>query len=78
MNDMRFLNIHGTKTNLSKYIQQVITSHEPITLCKNGTPGAQLIEYKEAQKRTLGLGKNTITISDDFDQLPPELKRYFE
>ncbi len=75
---MRFLNIHDTKTNLSKYIQQVTQSHEPIIICKNGTPVAQLIEYKESQKRTLGLGKNTITISDDFDHLPIELKGYFE
>ena len=37
-----------------------------------------LIEHQEAQKRVLGLGKNTITISDDFDQFPIELKEYFE
>ncbi|HQS83774.1 MAG TPA: hypothetical protein PLY23_02535 [Alphaproteobacteria bacterium] len=37
-----------------------------------------LIEYQEAQKRVLGFGKNTITISDDFDQFPIELKEYFE
>ncbi len=75
---MRFLNIHDTKTNLSKYIQEVMTSHEPLTICKNGTPVAQLIEYKKAQIRKLGLVKNTIKISEDFDHLSSELKAYFE
>ena len=75
---MRFLNIHDAKTNLSKYIKQVNFSREPIIICKNGVPVAQLIKYKETQKRKLGLGKNKIKISDDFDELPDALKRYFE
>jgi len=75
---MRFLNIHDAKTHLSRYIHEMTLSHEPIIICKNGTPVAQLISYKESQKRVLGLGKNTITISEDFNQLPNELKEYFE
>lgn len=75
---MPFVNIHDAKTHLSKYLEQVICSHEPITICRNGKPIAQIVEYKRKTKRKLGLLKGKIKMSDDFDSLPPEFLKDFE
>jgi prevent-host-death family protein len=75
---MHFVNIHDAKTHLSKYLEQVINSHEPIVICRNGKPIAQLVEYKQKRSRKLGLLKGKIKISEDFDELPDEFMRYFE
>ena len=75
---MQFVNIHDAKTNLSKYLEQVHLSHEPIIICKNGKPIAQLIEYHQPKSRELGLWRGQIQMSDDFNDLPDELKGFFE
>ena len=75
---MQFVNIHDAKTNLSKYLEQVSSNHEPIIICKNGKPIAQLIEYKQLPTRRLGLWHNKITIKEDFDDLPTSFKDFFE
>ncbi len=68
---MEYVNIHDAKTQLSKYLQQVNQTHEPIVICKNGVPLGQLIEYKQNTTRKLGLLKNQIKMSEDFeDELP--------
>ncbi len=75
---MKFINIHDAKTNLSKYLEQVVNGHETIIICKNGQPIAQLCEYNKTTTRKLGLWKNKIKIASDFDQLPPDFTRHFE
>jgi len=75
---MQFVNIHDAKTNLSKYLEQVMNSHETIIICKNGQPIAQLTAYNEIRERKLGLCKGKIKIHDDFDELPDEFKGHFE
>lgn len=75
---MQFINIHDAKTNLSKYLETLTTTHEPIVICKNGKPIAQLIEYDQPQHRKLGLWSGQVSISDDFNELPDQLKGYFE
>ncbi len=75
---MQFINIHDAKTNLSKYLEQIVHTHETIIICKNGQPIAQLTEYSKTTDRKIGLWKNKITISDDFDTLPDDFKGHFE
>lgn len=75
---MQFVNIHDAKTNLSKYLDQVLNGHETIIICKNGQPIAQLTEYHKNSTRKLGLWQNKISISADFDELPKDFKGYFE
>jgi prevent-host-death family protein len=71
---MEFVNIHDAKTHLSKYISMAQKNHEAIIICKNGVPVAQLSEYKAQPKRKIGVLKNKIKISDDFDvELPDEI-----
>ena len=75
---MLFINIHDAKTNLSKYLDQLLMSHQPIVICKNGKPIAQLIEYKKAQPRKAGALKGKIFMAEDFDVLPKEFMEHFE
>ena len=71
---MQFVNIHDAKTNLSKYIEKILSDHENIVICKNGVPVCQLVEYKMNNPIKLGLLKGKINIADDFDDnLPDEI-----
>lgn len=70
---MEYVNIHDAKTHLSKYLQKVNQTHETIVICKNGVPLGQLVEYKQNITRKLGILKNKLTISDDFDSDLPDL-----
>lgn len=73
-----FVNIHDAKTNLSKYLEQVVNTHESIVICRSGKPIARLTEYVIPRRRKLGLLKNKIKIRDDFDQLPEDFMEHFE
>jgi antitoxin (DNA-binding transcriptional repressor) of toxin-antitoxin stability system len=75
---MQFVNIHDAKTNLSRYIDNIIGQHETIIICKNGKPVAQLTAYKLPVARKIGLLKGKIKIESDFDELPQDFKGYFE
>jgi len=75
---MQFVNIHEAKTHLSRYLEQLEFSHEPIVICRNGKPIAQLVEYKETQHRKSGALKGKIKIEEDFDRLPSDFMGHFE
>jgi prevent-host-death family protein len=75
---MQFVNIHDAKTNLSKYLEQIVNSDETIIICKNGQPIAQLTQYTKTTDRKLGLWKGKIKIQKDFDELPDDFKGHFE
>jgi len=75
---MQFINIHDAKTNLSKYLEQLALFHQPIIICRNGKPIAQITEYKPRPLKKIGLLKGKIKIGADFDQLPDEWVKYFE
>lgn len=75
---MQYINIHDAKTNLSKYLDQIINNHETIIICKNGQPIAQLTEYNKITERKLGLWEGKITIADDFDDLPEDFIGHFK
>jgi prevent-host-death family protein len=75
---MQFINIHDAKTNLSKYLELLESSHEPIVICRNGKPVAQLVEYTPKKERKLGLLRGQIKIKKDFDSLPSNFTKYFE
>ena len=75
---MQFVNIHDAKTHLSKYLGMLSVTHEPIVICKNGVPIAQLTEYHPRPIRHLGLCKGKIEIAADFDEMPKEFMDYFQ
>ena len=75
---MEFVNMHDAKTNLSKYVEQIMTSQQEIIICRNGRPVAKLTKYVSPRKRKLGLLKGKIKIKDDFDELPQDFLEFFE
>lgn len=75
---MQYVNMHDAKTNFSKYIQDVVTKHEKVIVCRNGKPVAQITEFKEKPKIKPGLMKGKVKLAKDFDVLPKDFMKYFE
>ena len=76
----RQMNIHETKTNLSKLLARVEAGEE-IVIARAGRPIARIVRFADRKRRRKpgflkGLG---IVIRDDFnDPLPPEILDEFE
>ena len=69
-------NLHEAKTHLSKWVNLAVMGEEVI-ICENGKPLVRLVPFtddKHATPRKPGLLKGKITIRDDFDTLPNDLK----
>ena len=68
------MNIHEAKTQLSKLLQRVAAGEE-ITIANRGVPIARLVPLEHAStRRELGIEREHIRISDNFDApLPPKL-----
>lgn len=78
---MELINIHATKTNLSKMLHQVERGVEYI-IGRSGKPIAKLSPYEEPAEpkkpRQFGQWKNEhVWIADDFDAPDPELEKLF-
>jgi prevent-host-death family protein len=66
------VNIHQTKTNLSKLLQRMAAGEE-IIIAKAGVPIAKLVPIlAESPKRQLGLYRGEIWIAPDFDAPLPD------
>ena len=72
-------NMHDAKTHLSQLAERAAKGEE-IVIARNGRPLARLVPIEEHPKpRKLGLWKDRVWTSDDFDDpLPWEIQRYFE
>jgi prevent-host-death family protein len=66
---MQMVNIHETKTRLSKLLEQV-QSGEEIVIAKAGRPVARLVPYTPPKRKIVppGAMKGEIWIADDFDE----------
>ena len=74
---MQITNIHEAKTHFSKLIARV-QKGEKIIIGKAGKPIATISAFKQKpQKRTPGLLKGKVWISDDFDDEDPEINKLF-
>ena len=76
---MKTVNIHAAKTHLSSLVEEAAAGEE-IIIARAGKPVARLmpLEKKKNVKRTLGMWKGKIWVSDDFDApLPPEILHGF-
>lgn len=70
--------MHEAKTHLSRLAERAANGEE-IIIARNGKAVARLVAMPERKKRTLGLAKGEIWISDDFDApLPPDIQEAFE
>lgn len=76
---MKTVNIHAAKTHLSSLVEEAAAGEE-IIIAKAGKPIARLmpLEKKKGIESTLGVWKNKVWISDDFDApLPAEILHTF-
>jgi prevent-host-death family protein len=73
----KIVNMHDAKTHLSKLVAEVAAGEE-IVIAKAGRPVAKLVRYDQPRpRRTPGAWKGRVWMSDDFDELPPELLAAF-
>jgi prevent-host-death family protein len=71
-------NMHDAKTQLSRLAERAANGEE-IVIARNGHALARLVPIGERKPRTLGLWKDRVWMSDDFDDpLPWEIQRHFE
>lgn len=64
---MEKLNLYDAKTHLSKIVQEVARTGEPVMIAKNGHVLVKVIAYKEEKpKRKLGFMLDKGTVSDSF------------
>lgn len=75
---MKTVNIHAAKTHLSSLVEEAAAGEE-IILAKAGKPVARLMPLEKPDfRKSFGMLKGKIRISDDFDApLPPEILKGF-
>jgi len=72
------VNMHEAKSQLSK-LGEKAWQGERIVIAKAGKPYLDLIPHNpQSEIRTPGKYANEIVISDDFDNLDPEIQESFE
>ena len=73
----KIVNMHEAKTQLSRLVAEVLTGEE-VVIARNGVPVAKLVAIDDARpRREPGAWKGRVWMSDDFDELPPELLAAF-
>ncbi len=71
------VNIHEAKTHFSRLIERVMGGEE-VVIGKAGRPVARLDPYREEHApRMPGGWEGRVRISEDFDELPPEVAGAF-
>jgi len=71
-------NMHEAKTHLSRLAERAAEGEE-IVIARNGRPLAKLVAADEGRPRKLGLWKDRVWMSEDFDDpLPWEIQKHFE
>jgi prevent-host-death family protein len=71
------VNIHEAKTHFSRLVERVIGGEE-VVIGKAGKPVARLVPYREERTRRVPGGwEGRVRISEDFDELPPEVAAAF-
>jgi len=71
------VNIHQTKTNLSKLIKYILATQEEIIVGKMGKPVAKLVPFTQPKKIKAGALRGKIIIKGNFDKEDPEVEKLF-
>lgn len=67
---METINIHEAKTHLSRLVEEVAMTQEPIIIAKAGKPRVQIVPLDEPlKKRQMGTLKDKLNVPDNFDRL---------
>ena len=71
------VNIHEAKTQLSQLLQRVEEGQE-ICIARAGKPVAILKAIDNSSRQLAGTWSGQVTIGEDFDALPKELRAAFQ
>lgn len=78
---MKTASIFEAKTNLSRYIAEILSKQEPyVVIVKNGKPVARLLPYETETNNRIGTGKNLIPRMkslDKFNKIDLEIENDF-
>lgn len=75
---MHQVNVYEAKTHLSQLLDRVEAGEE-IIIGRAGRPVARLVPYRQIRAdRQPGAWRGRVQISQDFDELPEELRRAFD
>ncbi|MGC8548924.1 MAG: type II toxin-antitoxin system Phd/YefM family antitoxin [Acidobacteriaceae bacterium] len=74
------INVHEAKTHLSRIIEQVLASGEPVTISRAGKPVVVVSAHPESRpsRRKLGMLRGKVWLPEDMGALDAEIKRMFE
>ena len=77
---MKVVNVHEAKSTLSRLIEEVARTGEPVVIARAGRPVVRLVPITAGPtKRELGTLRGKLVVKDDFDApLPEELVDRFE
>ena len=71
---MRSVNITSAKAHLSALLKQVEEENEEIIIERAGKPIAKILKYRSTKHfNRLGMFKNKITFSKNFDEWPEDI-----
>ncbi|MFP5227230.1 MAG: type II toxin-antitoxin system Phd/YefM family antitoxin [Acidobacteriota bacterium] len=74
------VNIHEAKTHLSRIVERVLASGEPVTIARAGKPVAILSAHPEARplRRTLGILRGKVHLPRNFEAHDAQIRKMFE
>ena len=71
---MRSVNITSAKAHLSALLKKVEEENEEIIIERAGKPIAKILKYRATKhSNRLGMFKNKITVSNNFDEWPEDI-----
>lgn len=74
------INVHEAKTHLSRIIEQVVASGEPVTIARAGKPVVIVSAHPESRpaRRKLGILRGKVRLPEDLNTLDVEIEKMFE
>lgn len=74
------INVHQAKTHLSRIIEQVLASGEPVTIARAGKPVVVVSAHPESRavRRKLGILRGKVRLPEDLNAQNTEIERMFE
>lgn len=74
------INVHEAKTHLSRIIEQVLASGEPVTIARAGKPVVVVSAHPESRskRRKLGILRGKVQLPEDLSAQDAEIQKMFE
>ena len=77
---MKTVNVHEAKTHLSRIIEQILASGEPVTIARAGKPVVIVSAHPGSRpsRRTLGTLRGKVRLPEDLGAQDAEIQKMFE